>query len=181
MEFSNNDLPERPWPSIPRAGADSLACRTLGILAMDLPVELTGKRKESTASSNYILSGRPLYKVALQTRRFCLKTSGLSSKEWFNNKTNWWRPRGLSVPLTSMTSFSTAGNYIRQHYVSPHLHVNNNCSSMVCSQAEAIIVWPRILWDKSSDHTVKDQNPHWHQHQPRSALTQETHTVYLAA
>lgn len=76
---------------------------------MDLPVELTGEPKESAALSNYILSGRPLYKVALQTRRFCLETSGLTSKECFNNKTNWPRPRGLSVPLTSLTCFATAG------------------------------------------------------------------------
>lgn len=42
MEFSNNDLPERQWPSIAPAGADSLAS---GDLAMDLPVEQANSRK----------------------------------------------------------------------------------------------------------------------------------------
>lgn len=103
----------------------------LGDVAMDLPVELTGIAKKSTACSNYILSSRPLYKVALQTRHFfCLETSGLTSKERFNNKANWPPPQGLSVPLTSVTSFSVTGisnernqgELHRQYFLSPFLY-----------------------------------------------------------
>lgn len=95
----------------------------------------TGKPKKSTALSNYILSGRPLYKVALQTRRFCLETCGLTSKEWFNNETNWPRPQGQSVLLTSMTSVSTTGisyeasqgKLHSQHFVSPLSITTTSC------------------------------------------------------
>lgn len=64
----------------------------------------TGKPKKSTARSNYVLSGRPLYRVALQTRHFCLETRGLTGKERFNNETNWPRPRG-SVSSSNLNDF----------------------------------------------------------------------------
>lgn len=51
MEFSNNDLPERQWPSIVPAGADSLARSGYGSASR------AGKPKKSNALITFCQAG----------------------------------------------------------------------------------------------------------------------------
>lgn len=102
-------LQGRQWPSIVPSRSGFISSQDYGDLAMDLPLD-QAKPREAAPLSNYILSGRSLYMVALQTRRFCSWSGAPASKECFNNRANWPGPRGHSGLPVSPTSFSTGGN-----------------------------------------------------------------------